>query len=419
MAVMDKAQVEKLMDAIAARATALRDGQRNANLVPTNGSLWNIVDAFGNAEIESALEPAADAADIALRDETTFLQSQVAPILGPLIKAVNSAIATDGEYASLDALLTGEGAQVSPFINVLAASADGLGADLTPANVFSPSIQSVSPDKVYAGAEDNTIVDVTANITNVANANTTLFGADNSVLYVGFNRKPSTAKVHLFVDVVTPASADVVLEQQYWNGVEWVDLTTSDAATTGDYANVGTKGFTQGGVIEFDTPADWDAGWVTPTGAPISGTVSPDLTPRYWLRFARTANTIVTSPIVNVIRSGIGMGLAIITGVNQVRFIAGAAVASFYDAPDTIKLRAVLPIGDDVTPTITYKNRAGDSVSETQGAWTAPATGDVTAALTLHTANEGVAQVTDVEVVTAATGGMFIVESTQPRTPVL
>jgi hypothetical protein len=156
---------------------------------------------------------------------------------------------------------------------------------LSPTNVFSPEIETAHFDAVFAGA-DGALADKTSAARTDAGAAITAFAANGDALYLGWNEKPTTADEYISVALSTPGSSDADLLIQYWSGTEWSTLATSDGATTGIYADHGTKGGSKSGVLQFAVPARWSRTAQNPAGDAI---FDDDLTPRFYVRLAHHA----------------------------------------------------------------------------------------------------------------------------------
>lgn len=421
MALLSKTNIERITDSLAAGAKTSLAGLRQSSACPVNRSFYELVDNLGNPDLEVFLKDSSNNLDKAIYDSDALTRDRVAPIFGDLVQRLGAHVSQDGSYSTFDSYLTGIGAQVSPAFAAIAAAPSALGIGLSPANVYAPSYGAGAFDKVFAGTE-GALTDVTTAAANGTAADVPLFAANGDVVYLGMDTKPTTALLHITAALSTLASVSVGLIAKIWDGQAWIVLTTTDGDTTGSYGNIGTKGFTQSGVIKFAKPVSWERTSKSPSSADISST---DYTPRFYVRLERTATTVATTPVATMFRRmQQALGLVAITAANTATFIAGSGVdIAKYDPANLLTLRALSPISASVTATIEYTNRAGTTLrSAAQSAWSSIAADSVFPTggtyLALQAASEGVRSVTGVSVVTTATSGLFVVESVQARTEV-
>lgn len=426
MGIPTKAQIEQIFDTVAAQTKAAQAGLRAAALTATNGSLFNQQDAIGDADIESVLGPAFNTYDKSLFAESTLLSSYLAQIFGAPLQTLQAQAKAAG-YASLDAALTALAAKASPTIQALAAASGGLGRALSPANVFPPAVGTSDFDVVYVGA-DGSLTDETADAGSATTADVDIFTANGDAVYLGYNNKPtgadewiSFALSTLSVNSASPTS--IAPTFKYWNGSAWADLTTDDGATTGTYGNAGTKGMRQSGVIHFAVPSDWSRTYRNPDGNAI---FASDLTPRYYIRIARTVSTLSQPPVASLIQHGIGHGLVMLKSTDTAVFVAGDGVNTVLYGPSTkLTLRALTDIGANVTPTVSYTDQNGVASSQAQSAWSATHdAGGVYNAnaglLAFASPDTGATAITGVTatVTSPTAGAAFVVESVALRTEV-
>lgn len=443
MGVPSQSQIQTWTDAIAARmATAIqgRQAEYGHQLSPTNGggmastSLFDMVDGSGDPDVEGALAAVSNAIDKHSLPEV-FGDSVIPNVNGLTafrnwVTALNQLVtgASGGSYSSMAAYLEDKAATLDPLFAELARST--IGDNFAPTgdvlSVNAPLYGPYIPDRIYQGP-DGTLLEETTDARSSTTADVTLFAADNDALYVGCDCKFSA----IVVALSTLSSADIVATFQYWNGNAWATLTVTDS----------TVGFTKNDRIKFTPPADWQRCYKDG-----GGNVFADLARRYYVRIARTANTVVTPPVGTCIRvvpvltpfvtnSASHLGwqqppllLARITGTNTIAVelpygLSGASILGVdynrFIEPGII-LRALTPIANNLTVTISYTNQDGDDVTQAQSSWTAPAALG-TKAVTLNGADTGVRAclTTSWAVTTTSTEGVFVVESVVPRTPAI
>jgi uncharacterized phage protein gp47/JayE len=106
-----------------------------------------------------------------------------------------------------------------------------------------------------------------------------VFGDANDYVYLGHTDVPFDS---IFVELTTPASADVVLNTEFYQGGGVLAFTQFGVED-------GTLGFTQDGHIMFSAPFDWAKTTVEGVNA-------------YWIRLQRTELTVPTPPTANKIK---------------------------------------------------------------------------------------------------------------------
>lgn len=339
----------------------------------------------------------------------------------PLIRALDEeAKAADGGNAdSMREWLSGLSATVHPLFaeaarRVLGESIFNSADDVT--EVFAPNYQARSADRVYTGA-DGALAEDTTDANDADTADITLFGSDDHTLYIGSRYKFS----QIVVALSTLANTSITPTFQYWNGVAWATLTVTDNGT----------GFTKNDSITFTAPTDWERHYKD-----AGGTAFADLTPLYYVRISRTANTLVTPPVGTCIRvvpaavlnaDGDHLGvdqpplaIARITGANTIVVVSVAEVEYSRFKEPAIQLRALTPIDQDLTVTVSYVNEDGEDTTNAQTAWTAPAALG-TKSVSLAGSDTGVRSIrtTGWAVTTNATEGVFEVRVVESRTPAL
>lgn len=424
MGVPTKAQIESYSDRLAAIANLNLAGFDTELASATVNHLRQLLNAAGDVAVEDALGLYAAAVD----DQSLPRMYPVAlPIIlgrgaaSAFFRQLDGYVQTAGGYANLRAYLADKAAYLHPLAAEIVRAALGQTA-LTNSNgdittVFPPAYAARFPDRVYVGA-DGSLSSETADAVSATTADITLFGSDDHALYVGSRYRFS----QLIVALSTLASVDVGLTFQYWNGNAWTSLTVTDSPV----------GLTKNDRFKWTVPSDWtryykDAG----------GTAFADLTPLYYVRLARTTNTVVTPPVgtcitivPEMIPTAIGgsshlgvaqppLAICRITGANAmvVDPILGVDYARFAEA-SSLRLRALTPIGADLTVTLAYVDDSGNNDSTAQSAWTAPAAlGTKTVALT---STDRLRSVRDTSTIsTTATEGIFAIEVTEERTPAL
>lgn len=425
MGAPSKAQVESFTDQIAATLAANLAGYADELSGKTVNPLWDLVDASGDPDVETALMASALAVDRQSLPEnyySAFPQLLARTQPRAFVTAL-AALALDAGHDNLRDYLETVSATVHPLFGELADSV--LGANWRPDSdgdinvVFAPNYGSRAPDRVYVGA-DGSLSEETTDAGDAGTADVTLFGSDNDCLYIGsryqFRR--------LVVGLSTLASATITPSIQYWNGNAWTDVSGLN-----DYST----GFTKNDLIQFTLPSDWVPH--NKDGGSNAFAVKERL---YWLRIQRTANALVTPPVGTSIRiipevvptsdggsSHLGvdqppLALVRITAADTISILAVASAdhARFVE-PGTIKLRALTPINQDVTFTFSYVDQDGNNASQAQSAWSLIDALDEHS-VTLAGGDTGVRSVnTDGTATTNATEGVFEIIAVESRTPAL
>ncbi len=172
---------------------------------------------------------------------------------------------TGGDFHALDVSVTGTGTA-----NVYAVGANpDVGVIHQHTGVFAATAQSWKFNGGYT--------DVTAAFDNPA-VNVTIFDADNDYIYIGSNAVFS--EIRVLLNTVSGRNIFPVFEYSTVGPV-WVPFSPTD----------GTNGFTQNGIIEFDSANL--AGWAS---------VLVNGANHFYIRIQRTRNNIVTTPIEEIIR---------------------------------------------------------------------------------------------------------------------
>lgn len=424
-----KSLVESLTDQIAAViATDLDAGFRGEYSAKTVNALSVLLDASGDLALEGALMTHALGVDAMSLPENhhTALRAVTGrePLRNFATALRNYVMSSDGgSYASLRAYLVAVSAKIHPLYGELHRAVYGEG-EFTASSVVGglsvPAYSAVFPTRVYTGA-DGSLADDLTDATDVGTADVTLFGSDDHALYVGCDRKFEAVVVALS----TLANTSVTPTFQYWNGNAWATLTVTD----------NSSGFTKNDAITFTAPSDWTRHYKD-----SGGTAFADLAPLYYVRIARTEDTVGTPPVGTCITliptyapssSGASTHLGIqqpplalvrITAASTVTVTAPAAVdytrfSHPLSSEGKIRLRALTPIAQDLTVTLAYTDHNGSNGSNAQSSWTAPAAlGTKTVSLTNST--DGLRTVrTTTSVSTTATEGVFAVEVLPIRSP--
>lgn len=327
-----------------------------------------------------------------------------------------------GSYASLPAYLTAKSATLHPLVaEVFRRGSVGesgflVSSDVT--TVFSPNYQTRAADQAYVGT-DGSLADETTDFEDAGTADVNLFVADDDCVYLGSRYKFTQA----IFGLSTKANVTVTPTVQYWNGNAWVTVTPTD----------NTSGFTRNDTISWALPTDWVRSYKDG-----GGTAFANLTPLYYIRIQRTANTVGTPPVATCARivpvyvplsSGSArhlgvdqppLGIARITGVNTVVVESIVSIDYTRFREPGVYLRALTPFAVNLTPTVNYTNQAGTAGrSQAQSAWVAPAA-LATVAVTLQSPDTGVRTAAATgSVTTAATDGVYEIYAPAARTPAL
>ena len=422
-----KTLVEALTDGIAARMQLDLDGYKSEFAAQTLTSLWDQVDASGDPAVENALGEVSLGIDEHSLPENH--KSALSHICNrPAYRAWAAALSTlvrsaaGGSHANLRAYLVALSAKLHPLFGELArtvlqeAAFTSSGVVL---GVSNPTYGAIFPNRVYQGA-DGALASETSDALSAGTADVTLFASDDHTLYIGCDR----VFQGIVVALSTLGSADAVCTFQYWNGAAWATLTVTDS----------TVGFTKNSLISFTPPADWSRSYKD-----ASSVVLADKARLYYVRIARTANTLVTPPvgtaitlIPTVVPTAVGgtkhlgitqppLAICVITDTNTMTVTIPASIdytrfAHPLTAEGKLRLRALTPLTADATVTLAYKDAADVNGSAAQSAWTAPVALN-TKAIAL-TGTDGLRSVrTTSTVSTASTEGVFVVESLEIRTP--
>jgi hypothetical protein len=178
---------------------------------------------------------------------------------------VNNAGSTGGDFHALEVSLTGAG---TATVNAVGTNPD-VGVIHQHTGTFAATAQSWK--------ENGGFTDVTAAFDNPG-VDVTIFDADNDYIYIGSNAVFSQIRVILN----TPSGRNIFPTFEYSVvGPAWTAFTPIDA----------TNGFTQNGIIEFDSASL--AGWVAVV---VNGAN------HFYIRIRRTRNNIITTPIEDTIR---------------------------------------------------------------------------------------------------------------------
>ena len=425
-----KSQVEAWSDHIAACVQKDIDGFRAEYAAKTVASLFDLVDASGDPTVEAALLGASIGVDEQSLPEYSYdwlpavtRRAEYAAWVRALKTLVTGT--GGGSYASLRAYLADKSAKMHPLAGEVVRAALGEGS-FTSAGVVlgvsNPSYQAIFPTRVYQGA-DGSLSAETADAQSSSTADVTLFASDDDALYLGSDR-PFSAVV---IALSTLANVTISPTFGYWNGSIWAPLTVTD----------NSAGLTKNDAITFIPPSDWTR-WYKDAG----GTAFADLARLYYVRIARTADTVGTPPVgtcVTLVPTPIytaaggtlhsaaaeqpPLALVRITAASTVTVTLPAAIdhtrfAHPIGSEGKIRLRALTPIAQNLTVTLAYVNDDGSNASNAQSSWSAPAAlGTKTVALA-DTDADGLRSVrTATSVSTTATEGVFVVEALPIRTP--
>jgi hypothetical protein len=411
-----QAQIHAITDALAARIQANLNGYAAEVGAGTQSSLAAQLDAIGDLDLEGALMASflqCDRQSLPEQYKTALPHLLGRAGYADLVSAWQNYVAAEGAYASLDALLTDLGATLHPLAAEAFRHVQGDGA-VSAANVFAPSYGVIAPVRLYQGA-DGSLSEETVDAGDVGTADVTLFASDNHALYVGADSKFSA----LVIGLSTAANVTITPTFQYWNGSAWVTLSVTD----------NTAGLTLNDVITWTPPANWQR-----CAADAGGTAFSDTTPRYYLRIARTADTVGTPPVGTMIRlqpaavlnaSGAHLGvpqpalaLVRITGAATLAVVAGVDPSTRFKAP-AFRLRALTPGLGTPTLTVSYTDQDGNAATQAQSALESPAAGD-TIAVTLAGGDTGVLGIlTTGWVVSGGARGILALEVAETRTPAL
>lgn len=425
-----KTVFEALTDCLAAKVQLDINGFLSESSGQTLLSLADQVDAMGDLFAEAAImDQAIDVDEMSLPANMYNWLSTITnrTEYKAFARALNDLVISDtgGDYASLRAYLVDKGVLVHPLAGELFRKAVSDGAFTSSsvvAGISTPYYGCMFPTRVYTGADGTLAADL-ADALSATTGDVALFANDDEALYIGSNR-PFQAIV---VALSTLSSADITATFQYWNGNAWSTLTVTD----------NTVGFTKNDIITFTPPADWTRSYMD-----AASTVLTAKERLYYVRIARTANTVVTTPIgtcITLVPTALYRAanstqhlcydqppLAVyrITGTNAMSLVGAYAnidVARFappLGSDAKIRLRALTAIASNLTPTLFYTDGVDVDDTKAQGAWTAPAALG-TAVVTLNTGDTLKAIRAGSTVTTAATVGVFAVEVTPIRTPAI
>lgn len=418
-------QIQNQTDRIAALINLDLAGFQSELSGATNTSLWDFVDAVGDADYEATMMSYALAIDRHSLPEN--YKTALADILGRAAYAnfatsLNTFLksAAGGSHADLRAYLTTNSATVHPLFAELCRRAINaetlftLSDDVT--TVFAPNYQSRAPARVYTGA-DGSLAEDTTDATDVGTADVALFASDNDYLYIGSPYKFS----QVVVGLSTLANVTIDPAFAYYNGSAWASLTVTDNST----------GFTVNDTLKWTVPGDWQR-----TYNDSGGTAFPNEdTPLYYIRIQRQANTLGTPPVGSIIRiipepvldangAHLGVdqppiGLIRITAATTIVVEALNTVAYARWAEPGVRFRALTPFSGSPVITLAYVQQTGSDGSKAQSAWTTPAALD-TVAVTLDTGHTGIRSVrTTGNSVSSGTQGVIEVYCAESRTPAL
>lgn len=432
MGVPSKSQVESITDQIAAIIAADLAGYKSEY---TSGKTVNalavLVDGFGDQTLEAVLMPYALAVDAMSLPENHF--TALADIVGKRTALQNFATALNnhvkstapggGGFASLRAYL----ASVSGYCHPLYAELHRAVTDpdsFTSASVVGgvsvPTYSAIFANRVYRGTDGSLASELTDSM-SAATADVTLLPSDDMALYIGCDRKFE----QVIIALSTVATEDNTLTFQFWNGNAWATLTVTD----------NTVGLTRNDTITFTAPTDWtrhykDAG----------GTAFAALEPLYYVRIARTADTVNTPAVGTCITvvptyapsaTGASTHLGIqqpplaicrISAANTI--VVSTPVNVDYtrfchplSSQAKIRIRALTPISANVTLTLAYVDQAGANGSQAQSAMSTIAALN-TAVVSLTNTTDGLRSVRSASsAATSATSGVFAIEVSEIRTP--
>lgn len=420
-------QFHNWTDRVAALLKLNLDGYKSELVSASAQSLARQVDGSGDPLLEAALMGLANAVDRHSLPERYYaaLPSLCGrPAFREFATGLNAFLSTadGGSYTNLRAALADKSAVVHPLFAELVRAAlsesffNDSDGDIT--TVFAPNYQTRAPDRVYVGA-DGSLSEETVDAEDAGTADVTLFASDNDAVYIGSRYKFS----QVVIGLSTLAGADPELTFEYWNGNAWSELEVTD----------NSEGLTRNDTIRWTVPSDWSR-----SNQDKGSNNLADLSGLYFLRLARTADTLETPPVGTSIRIvpqpvltapngsrhlGVDqppLAIVRITGTNTcvVESIAGVDYSRF--AEPGVSARALTPIAQDLTFTLSYVDQAGNNDSKAQTAWTAPAALG-TKSFTLNTGDTGVRSVRESgnSIVTTATEGVFEIYAAEARTPAL
>lgn len=408
---LSKTFIENATDKIAAQAQTILDALDTCRDAWDEDSLYGLVDALGDSNVETALGWAAARADAALYPEhyglNTYWKSagvqtdNPGDVLGGMVRleawkdflnAINTYVtSSDGmAQSSLSAYLTGISARVHPIVNEIAL---GIGSNIfalsgaTP-DVFAPAHDTVLPDAVYVGTAGSW-TDDTTDATSTAAGDVVFFAADDDIIALGFERKVNAVAFALG----TLSSANVALELYYSaGGSTYTQIGASDITD-------GTTGMTTSGLIQFTIDGSWVRTNVDTAGNDWDGS-GTDMTPRYYLLLKRTEATVVTPPVATQIQavpepilsgrtttggvtrySGLvtqpPLGILDISAANTISLLTGTNLTPNYvdfDHPAKLKLKVLAIQGTPAAIsalTISYTDQGGTAATQAQTiSWT-------------------------------------------------
>ena len=470
MGLLSKTTVQALTDKVVAEATAQLTAVDTSRTAWAVGSLYNLVDALGDPDLEIALGAAANRIDETL-DQSNWMYHQYLPggssalatdtippsvdmVANDARKALYTAIKSyvtssiGGKATSVDAYLTAVGARIHPVFAEIARRCENTAFKTSgvSANVFAPRYSSIAPTGCFIGTAGSW-TNKTAAAISPTGTDITGWAAQNDFVVIGFDR-PFQA---IALQFPTPASTDIAAEFYYSSG--GVSYTKITSGLTDN-----TVGATLSDYIIWTPPSDWAR-----TNLDTGGNYydAADLYPRYYLAIKRTGATLVTPPTIAWVRgiptvcyrdtTGFS-GLVTQPPLALVRITSAAggtvtvtlpkacppgsstwsSIISDYASFDFLKalkfeVLCITGGGNSNTITISYKNQAGASSTQAQTLWnmSGAAVGDIwpTAAtyLTLKSPDTGVEKFlsTDWAATANTTRVVLAVTHVLERTPTL
>lgn len=371
MGMPTKTQTEAQTDAIAARIAVNLAGLRAELGAGTVNPLSLLVDATGDQDYEAAMMQKSLNLDrhslpANLKDALPVVLNRAA--YGDWVRTWEAFMTSvpGGSQDNIRAYLDGLDAQVDPLFAEMVRAIKGeavfTDGDGLVQCVAAPTYSTQAPARVYIGT-DGSLTDKTTEAASATAADVEPFASDDDVLYVGFD-DPFT---HLIPGLSTVSSADIAGTWTYSRAANYATLTKTDNST----------GFSVRDLATWTPPADWAR-----TNKDAAGNAFADTTPRYYLRIQRTANTVVTPPVLTCLRivpsavlnaSGSHLGVAQpplaivrVTGATTLVVEAIASLAHLRFRPQPIAIRALTPGLGTAVITAAYIDQDGNTPAHTQ-----------------------------------------------------
>lgn len=380
-----KAQTESFTDDIAARLAADLAGYRSEQQPRTVATLFDLVDASADPDVQNGLGAAAldiDAQSLPENLAAMLTAASTGLVYRTKYRAFALALynlarsAAGGSYADLQSALAAKSALVHSLYAELERSRAAENAFTTASDVTTvacPAMACVRPTRLYRGT-DGSWTDDTADAGSAATADVPLIAANGDKVLLGSDR-PFTQAIF---GLSTLGSSDPTLTVKYWNGNAFV-------AVTGLVDN--SVGLTKNQNIKWTLPTDW-----TRTAKDGGGNALADTARLYYLEITRTNATLVTPPVATVVSlvptailNTAGLQLAVPAAMPQpplaivrvtatdtvvVESIASVEFARWAEPKAAaLILKALTPIASTVALVLSYVDHTGGNKTQLQSTW--------------------------------------------------